>query len=183
MDIFFVSSNIYKINEVESILKSKNINIIPYQLKIKELQSLDMKEIIEKKIVEAFKIIGRPVIVEHTGLYMEDFDNFPGGLTQIFWDSLKENKFCKYFSNMKVSAITIVAFCDGKKIEFFEGEIEGIIVNTPRGCPDFQWDCVFQPNGYTETFAEMGKIKNTISMRKSALDKLKRFLEVNYDFE
>ena len=32
----------------------------------------------------------------------------------------------------------------------------------------FQWDCVFQPHGYEQTFAEMGEEnKNSISMRRT----------------
>ena len=79
-------------------------------------------------------------------------------------------------------AKTIVAFCDGKRIKLFEGEISGRIVSEPRGNRDFQWDCVFQPNGYNETFAEMGEKKNGISMRKIALEKLKKYLEGKNEF-
>ena len=46
----------------------------------------------------------------------------------------------------------------------------------PRGNREFQWDCVFIPKGYEETFAEMGKKKNEISMRKLAFDSFREFL-------
>ncbi|HHF8283696.1 TPA: non-canonical purine NTP pyrophosphatase, partial [Klebsiella pneumoniae] len=41
---------------------------------------------------------------------------------------------------------------------------------------DFQWDCIFIPDGESETFAEMGDRKNEISMRKKAFDKFKEYL-------
>ena len=41
----------------------------------------------------------------------------------------------------------------------------------PAGPEDFQWDCVFIPDGSTMTFAEMGTDKDNISMRRKALDK------------
>lgn len=182
MDLYLISSNKYKRKEVAHILNGLSVTINSYDHKIKEIQSQDMYEIVEDKSLKAFNIIGRPVIVEHTGLYIEDFDDFPGGLTQIFWDSLKAEKFCKYFGNKNVLAKTIVAFCDGKRIKLFEGEISGRIVSEPRGNRDFQWDCVFQPNGYNETFAEMGEKKNGISMRKIALEKLKKYLEGKNEF-
>ena len=50
-----------------------------------------------------------------------------------------------------------------------------------RGNRDFQWDCVFQPDTYDKTFAEMGEQKNTISMRKIALEKLRNYLEESYE--
>jgi XTP/dITP diphosphohydrolase len=45
------------------------------------------------------------------------------------------------------------------------------------GSKDFQWDCVFVPNGYSETFAQMGDRKNEISMRRKALDAFAAFLK------
>jgi XTP/dITP diphosphohydrolase len=49
----------------------------------------------------------------------------------------------------------------------------------PAGLRDFQWDCVFVPDGYTETFAEMGDRKNDISMRRKALDAFAVFLKAS----
>lgn len=43
----------------------------------------------------------------------------------------------------------------------------------PRGPKDFGWDPIFQPEGFNETYAEMGSsLKNTISHRSRALEKL-----------
>jgi XTP/dITP diphosphohydrolase len=53
--------------------------------------------------------------------------------------------------------------------------VTGAIVSTPRGPRDFQWDCVFQPDGSTETFAEMGHRKNDVSMRRRALDRMAEY--------
>lgn len=181
MDIYFLSSNKYKIKEVKNILTINNVNIIPISKKINEIQSDNIEDIVIDKVIKAFHEIRRPIIVEQTGLLIKDFGNLPGGLTQIFWDALQADKFCKYFSNnghSKCTAKTIIGFCDGKQIKTFEGKIQGVITHKPKGNRDFQWDCVFQPEGYTKTFSEMGiKEKNKISMRKIALDNLKKYLE------
>ena len=180
MDIYFLSSNIYKIKEVESILNSDKIKIIPIKIKISEIQSDDMTEIVTDKAIQAFRKVGRPILVEQTGLLIKEFGNLPGGLTQIFWDSLEADKFSKIFSNIGVAEVcakTVLAFCDGKHIHTFEGTVDGHIVFPPRGDRSFQWDCVFEPVGYDKTFAELGYEKNNISMRKKALDKLSDYLE------
>jgi XTP/dITP diphosphohydrolase len=105
-------------------------------------------------------------------LYLDYLGGLPGGLTQIFWDTLEADRFARLFgTTQSAKARTTIAYCDGMKIYKFEGEIEGQIVPVPRGPRDFQWDCVFQPNGETSTFAEMGVKKNEISMRRAALDK------------
>lgn len=184
MDIYFVSSNTGKINEVNAILNSPSLAVSSVPLKIDEIQSSDMTKIVLDKARKAFRQIGRPVLVEQTGLFIKDFGNLPGGLTQIFWDALEADKFGKFFSSIgsgAVTAKTVLAYCDGKHIHTFEGEIEGSIVHPPRGNSDFQWDCVFQPIGYDKTFAELGNAKNNISMRKIALTKLKTFLEGSHD--
>ena len=184
MNLYFLSSNEYKIAEVKSILDSTSITVMAVNEKINEIQSNDMNEIAIDKALKAFMSIGRPILVEQTGLLLKDFGNLPGGLTQIFWDSLQADNFCKYFSatgTAQVIAKTVIAYCNGKQIQTFEGEIGGIIVSSPRGNRAFQWDCVFQPDGFDKTFAELGDKKNQISMRKIALEKLRDYLEGVHD--
>ena len=180
MKLYLISSNRFKINEVKNILESDKISVIAVSQKIHEIQSENMIEIVKSKATEAFKRIRRPLLVEQTGLLIKDFGNLPGGLTQIFWDSLQADKFGEIFSNVgtaEVTAKTVLGFCDGRKIHIFEGTVKGTIISPPRGNRDFQWDCVFQPEGYEETFAEMGTKKDEISMRKKALEKLRFYLE------
>lgn len=62
-------------------------------------------------------------------------------------------------------------------MKVFIGEIKGRIVR-PRGESGFGWDPVFQPDGYSKTFAEMGADeKNAISHRFKAFEKLRVFLD------
>lgn len=178
-NIRFVSANRYKIAEAIEILGMHNINVVAVSEKIEELQTQDTERLVKDKVLQAFQRIGRPLFVEHTGLYLEYLNGFPGGLTQIFWDSLKANKFAKLFGNTpnpKTLARTVIAYTSGKNIYTFEGEISGRIAKKPKGNRDFQWDCVFIPAGYRKTFSELGDIKNEISMRRKALDKLADFI-------
>lgn len=184
MQIYFLSSDKHKIQEVQSILNSQKIEVLAICEEIDEIQSNDMHKIALDKALKAFRKIRRPVLVEHTGLLLKDFGNLPGGLTRIFWDSLQADKFSNIFSKIdsaEVTAKSIFAFCDGKHIHTFEGSIDGHIICPPRGTRDFEWDCVFEPCGYDKTFAELGNQKNEISMRKLALEKLITFLEENND--
>ena len=176
----FLSRNPLKIKEAKSILETVGVKIVPIEYKIDELQTKDTEKLVKDKALKAYKYAGRPLFVEHTGLYLEQLNGFPGGLTQVFWDTLQANRFSALFGNTKntsVIAKTFVAFIDGKQFHLFVGEISGNISPEPRGCRDFQWDCVFIPSGSTETFAEMGDMKNSISMRKLALDKLAKFFK------
>ncbi len=178
MQIRFVTNNPYKLKEVESMIDAAEIVVA--KLKIDEIQTDDVVNLVKDKLIKAFRKIGRPVFVEHTGLYLESLNSFPGGLTQIFWDKLEAEKFSKLLGTLETTnaiAKTIIGYCDGKKIHFFEGEITGKISPEPRGDRDFQWDCVFIPDGQEMTFAELGDRKNDISMRKIAFEKFNEYLK------
>lgn len=179
MDIRFVSSNKFKIREVEEILKPAGVHIVPASLKIEEIQTEDVQRLVRDKVLKAFANIGMPVFVEHTGLELPALNNLPGGLTQIFWDRLQADSFAalvKGLGNPLVKARTVIGYCDSQTIRFFEGEVTGTVPDAPAGPREFQWDCVFIPEGHTKTFAELGAQKNDISMRRKALDSFANYL-------
>ncbi len=61
--------------------------------------------------------------------------------------------------------------------ELFEGTCEGKIDFAPRGKSGFGYDPLFIPNGFTESFGELGEaVKNRISHRARAIEKLRRRL-------
>ena len=173
MRVRFLSGNEHKISEAVAILRPAGVEVVPLSVKVEELQNSNIRTIVNDKIIKAFHITGHPLFVEHTGLFIDRLKGFPGGLTQIFWDTLQADTISELFGqgeNTGVTARTIIGYCDGRKIFEFEGEVRGNIARTPRGKTDFQWDCVFIPEGHSETFAEMGAKKNEISMRRRALD-------------
>jgi len=58
----------------------------------------------------------------------------------------------------------------GEALADFAGAVEGRLVDQPRGAEGFGYDPYFIPEGYTETFAELGReIKNGMSHRGRAL--------------
>jgi XTP/dITP diphosphohydrolase len=118
--------------------------------------------------------------VDHTGLQLELLNGFPAGLTEIFWERLKNKRLAQIIGkseNSAVNAVTLICYCDGRTLKTFRGEVRGTIAPEPRGPEEFQWDPVFIPNGYTKTFAEMGDQKNRISMRRQAIDKFIKYLD------
>lgn len=175
-----MSGNDHKIKEVRRILAPIGVDIVPVSRKIEELQTQDVHALVRDKLIKAFHEIGRPLFVEHTGLYLSGLNDLPAGLTQIFWDRLEAQRFADLAAALaddKVIAKTVLGYCDGRQMYLFEGAIKGTIPRAPAGPEDFQWDCVFIPDGYTKTFAEMGTDKDDISMRRLALDKFAAHLK------
>jgi XTP/dITP diphosphohydrolase len=172
MHLFFVSKNPFKQEEARQILAPLGISVEADHTEIHELQTVDTETLVRDKAVRAFQKIGRPLFVEHTGLYLDMLGGFPGGLTQIFWDSVKRDRFASLFSSDKHKAVakTTIGLVDGSRVRLFHGELAGRIVSPPRVDNGFQWDCVFVP------FSEMGERKNRISMRRKALEALRNHL-------
>lgn len=180
LEIRYLSGNKFKIDEVSSILKDAKISVVAVNIKVEELQTQNTFRLVKDKALKAFEQIGRPLFVEHTGLYINCMNGFPGGLTQIFWDTLQADKFTELFGKEgenTLEAKTVIGFIDGKKFHFFEGTVKGHVPSKPIGNRDFQWDCAFIPEGESKTFAELGERKNQVSMRKKALDQFASFLK------
>lgn len=175
MRVRFLSRNGFKIEEAKSILAKAGVVVVPVRLALTELQTDDLQRLVRDKALQAFYRLGYKLFVEQTGLFLDSMNGFPGGLTQVFWDSLGPERVCELFGRgdqVGVVAKTRIGYCDGRSVHQFQGEIRGRIAPEPRGDRSFQWDCVFVPDGYDETFAEMGDRKNDISMRRRALDGL-----------
>ena len=79
--------------------------------------------------------------------------------------------------NRKAQFRTVfVLIIDGKE-HLFEGIVKGEITKNRKGASGFGYDPIFIPEGYTQTFAEMGnELKNKISHRALATNKLCKFL-------
>lgn len=66
---------------------------------------------------------------------------------------------------------------DGNILKTFSGEVEGAIIDSPRGSGGFGYDPIFVPNGFAQTFGELPPaIKNELSHRGRALSRATSFL-------
>jgi XTP/dITP diphosphohydrolase len=73
---------------------------------------------------------------------------------------------------------TVISLIWEGKEYFFEGTVNGTIRHERSGSAGFGYDPIFQPDGYTITFAEMSMAeKNSISHRAIAVGKLIEFLQ------
>ena len=83
-------------------------------------------------------------------------------------------------SNRKARFKTVISLVHKGVNHLFEGVINGKIRLAPTGENGFGYDPIFEPDGYTQTFAEMDlALKNEISHRALALKKLIEFLKQN----
>ena len=152
-----------------------------HKLDLREIQSLDLREIVEDKARHAFEILGSPALVEDIALTFEALKALPGPLIKWFEKALSNEGLCLLVNSLKnreAHAEVLFAFCDEKGVRTFHGETRGVIADKPRGEAGFGWDPIFIPAGHEKTWAEMSADeKHQTSMRKMALEKLSVFLK------
>lgn len=175
--IHFITWNKNKLEEIKSIMP----DIEQMDIDLIELQEIDPYKIIEAKLIEAKKHHDWEFIVEDTSLYMDCIKWLPWPLIKWFlkelWNDGIFNIADKY-NNYWVVAKTIIWYSDENwEIKFFEWEVKWKI-KKPEAETNFGRDPIFVPEWYECSFAEMSKVeKNTISMRRKAVEKLKHFLD------
>ena len=81
-------------------------------------------------------------------------------------------------SNRNAQFRTVIALIiDGEEM-LFDGIVKGRITEEKMGCSGFGYDPIFVPEGYSESFAQMGSDeKNSISHRYRATKKLNDYLK------
>ncbi len=175
--IYFITSNMNKFREVKEMIPE----IEQLDLDLPEIQSLDSKEVIRAKMVEAFKHQEGEFIIEDTGLYLDSLNGFPGPLVKhllkaIGVDGIYEQ--VERSGDFNAEAVTTIGYAKNPEdMHYFDGRIKGKIVKA-RGDKDWAWGPIFQPNGSDKTFGEMDNLeKRKYKMRQIAVNKLKEFLE------
>ena len=77
-ELFFVSSNKNKFQEAERILSNLGMQIDFFKTTLQEIQSNNLNDIAEKKAINAYDLIQKPVIIEDDGLFIKPLNGFPG---------------------------------------------------------------------------------------------------------
>ena len=153
------------------------------KLDLHEIQSLNLREVVDDKARRAYTIVGSPVLVEDVSLIFNGLKKLPGPLIKWFLETLGNDGLCRLLDSLDDrSAFAEVEFaiCDEKGVHTFGGSMEGTIAENPRGEMGFGWDPIFIPEGHSKTWAEMtDDEKHATSMRKIALEKVSSFLKMN----
>ncbi len=150
------------------------------KLDLDEIQSLDLKEIVEHKVRQAYEKIKKPVIVEDVSLEFAALGRLPGTFIKFFVDEVPFETICSMIDGKtrKATARCVFGYFDGQELKLFEGELDGEIAATPSGENGYGWDKVFIPQGYAVTRASLEeKDDQKTYLQIKPFEKLKEFLE------
>ena len=150
-----------------------------------EMQSLELDEVIEHKLKEAYALVKSPVIVDDVSMVINAMGRLPGPFIKFFLKEVGNQGLCQIANLDKDrTAIGVVAigYYNGQNLYTFRGVIKGLIAEQPKGNNGFGWDAIFIPNGYFMTRGEMtDKDYDATSPRRMALEKLEEFFARTQD--
>jgi non-canonical purine NTP pyrophosphatase (RdgB/HAM1 family) len=141
-------------------------------LDLPEIQSLDLGEILREKAEEAWRRIGRPLVIEDVSLELAALHGFPGPLVKWMLQSLGAEGLARATATLgdpRATARCGLFYKDAERTLAVEGVAEGTLITPGRGEHGFGWDPVFLPVEVDRTYAELvGAEKLAISHRGRA---------------
>jgi XTP/dITP diphosphohydrolase len=167
MKVYFVSTNSQKIEEARSYVEhlkresGLDVELGIIEEDVAEILHSDIDVIVRSKALAAFSATGLPCTVEHSGLYMEALPGLPGGIGKIIWDAVGD-RMCDFLhegDSREATAVSVIGYCDGRRIHTYRGETRGQVAPKARGKYLYNWDPIFIPEGGAETYGEMGAEK------------------------
>ncbi|MBR4388082.1 MAG: non-canonical purine NTP diphosphatase [Prevotella sp.] len=192
MPLVFATNNKHKLSEIRAIL-GDDIEILSLADINCHADIPETADTLEGNALQKAQYVvdhyGISCFADDTGLEVDALDGEPGiysaryagenhdseaNMTKLL-NKLGQN------NNRKAQFRTVIALLEienGKIWQhLFEGIVKGEIIRERRGGEGFGYDPIFQPEGYSQTFAEMdSNAKNAISHRGRAVRKLVEYL-------
>lgn len=179
--LVLASHNQGKIDELSQMLA-------PYGVKILSARDLKLPDVEETgetfaenaalKAEAISEYTGMPCLADDSGLCVDALDGRPG-VYSARYAADNNARINKLIGELRESgkadwsahfSCVLALKIPHQKTKFFEGRVDGKIIENRRGSEGFGYDPVFVPDGYERTFAEMSKEeKAKISHRGKAL--------------
>ena len=190
--LVFATNNVHKLDEIRAILNGKvevlSLSDIDCHADIPETaDTLEGNARLKAEFI--YRKYGLDCFADDTGLEVEALNGEPGVFSARYAGEGHDSQanMRKLLSEMSgkenrnAQFRTAICLIEGGKESIFEGIVKGRIIDEKRGADGFGYDPVFVPEGYSETFAEMGEEeKNRISHRARAVQKLCAYLAASH---
>jgi XTP/dITP diphosphohydrolase len=186
-NLVFATNNAHKLDEVRSILGSrftvKSLKEIGCEADIPETaDTLEGNALMKARFL--YEKYGVDCFADDTGLEVTALGGAPGVHTARYAGNHDSEANMKKLlnelekkSDRSAQFRTVIALIIEGKEFLFEGIVKGTIAKEKAGDGGFGYDPIFIPEGFTQTFSQMGNdSKNHISHRALAVEKLYNYL-------
>jgi XTP/dITP diphosphohydrolase len=189
MALVFATNNQHKLEELQAILGNNygllSLNDIGCTDDIPEDEPT-LEGNASQKSFYVYNKFGKNCFADDTGLEIEALGGEPGVYSARYAGDEKSaaaniekvlQKMAK-IKNRKARFRTVISLVIDGIEKQFEGVVEGEILTEKKGRAGFGYDPIFQPSGFSQSFAEMELAdKNKISHRGRAVEKLVNYLK------
>ncbi len=192
MKLLIATHNAHKLHEIRAILTMPNLEIIGMDA------FPDVPEVIEdgdtfeanaiKKAVEVANATGVLTMADDSGLEVDALEGAPGVYSARYAgepsnDAANNRKLLVALdgiTNRTARFRCAIALVEPNGTpQTVDGRCEGTICHEPQGENGFGYDPLFTPDGYDQTFAQLGDaVKNSISHRGAALAAIKKVVKI-----
>lgn len=195
-ELLIATQNIGKQKEFAKLLAELSLELV-FPQNIEKLSKLDVEESGESicansnlKAVAFAQLAGILSLADDSSLEVDALDGAPGIHSKRFFAGDAKDRNQEILKRMKnqiqrqarfKTCLCLVDPQDPNQVEYFTGEMTGEISHSEQGSYGFDYDRIFIPEGYDQTYAQLGEvIKNTQSHRQKAFAKLKNYLRNKY---
>jgi len=186
-DIYFITGNSYKYNEIQKLFDTERLNfrLIQKDLNPIEIQADNLYEVALFKLNSIKETLEGSYFIEDAGFFIDKpLNGFPGVWSKYVFKTIGNIGILKLIDNFEETEAhfeSIIAFYfqPQDKVLTFQGIVKGKVSKEIRGKGGFGFDPIFIPNEYpNKTFAELStEEKNKISHRGKAWIKFIKFLK------
>ena len=186
--LYLATQNKHKVEELSALLQDnfvvRDLSTLSLTEEIPETENTLEENSLQKAryIAEKFQVT---CLADDSGLEVDALGGAPGVFSARYAGEPKNDQANLHLlltnlsgiTNRRARFVTVLTYYSNGSYTSFEGEIQGSIVEVPRGTQGFGYDPIFQPSTETRTFAEMSLAeKNLIAHRARALEKFKNYL-------
>ena len=196
--VVLASQNVGKLTELQQLIAAPNLELVsPSSLGIGP--EFDVAEtgstFRENSYLKAAAFAAKtdhPALADDSGLIVDALDGFPGVHSKRFIDGGATARNQAIIAKLAqlgpgaprtASFTCVLCFVDPTRtlVQYCEGKVTGTIAHTEQGTQGFDYDRIFIPDGYDQTFSQLGPlVKQQRSHRAEAAKAFAQFWKETY---
>lgn len=182
-ELYYVTGNHGKFEMVKNFLTAhETLTVKNIDLDLLEEQTLDLKQIAISKAEQAWSKVGKPLIVDDSGIFFKRYNQFPGVMTKFIFKALGFDGLYRLYDEGDLATfVTYLCFkMDDEKTHVFEGSVRGTLIK-PTNIEiniNLPYTHILVPTGTNKTLHELTQDAgySEYNPRIIALQKLVEFL-------
>ncbi len=187
MKLYFVSGNTGKYSEVKAVFEKQGIKLEHIKISKPEIDADEIEDIAKDSAEKLAKRLDKTIIVEDTGFFLKDFNNFPGPHAKFVISQIGIKGIFKLIEDGTRNAYfkCCAAYCEpGRKARVFTGIMEGMVskdISKLKSHSQLPYDSIFIPKGHSKPWADIMEEKAKDSHRIRAFNQLAGWINNNED--